>query len=135
LTFKLLRTAKMGKDAAALRKEYQSRLGQMARELGREIYPNGLPRGTKFSELEAIAGALGDEMARQLVELHVQDQAENWPEDELGECPVCGGAARKAPDEPRVVTTTRGDVAWKERVMNCPRCRRAFFPSGSSAGP
>ena len=60
--------------------------------------------------------------------------ADDWPEDELGECPICGGAARKAPDEPRVLTTTRGDVAWKQRVGNCPRCRRAFFPSESSVG-
>jgi predicted nucleic acid-binding Zn ribbon protein len=135
LTFNLLRTAKMGKDAASIRREFHDRLGQVARELGRELYPDGLPRGTKFSELEAIAGALGDEMARQLVEVHVQEQAEDWPEEELGECPVCGGAARKAPDQPRVVTTTRGDVAWKERVGNCPRCRRAFFPSEPGAGP
>ena len=72
--------------------------------------PDGLPRGTKFSELETVAGALGDEMARQLIEINVQEQADDWPEDELGECPVCGGAARKAPDQPRVLTTTRGDV-------------------------
>ena len=135
MTFNLPRIAKMGKDAGAIRNEFQDRLGQVARELGRELYPDGLPRGTKFSELEAVAGALGDEMARQLVEIHVRGQAEDWPEEELGECPVCGGAARKAPDEPRAVTTTRGDVAWKERVANCPRCRRAFFPSGPGAGP
>jgi hypothetical protein len=135
LTFNLVRAAKMGKDAAAIRKEFQDRLGQMARELGRELYPDGLPRGTKFSELEDIAGVLGDEMARQLIEIHVRGQADDWPEDELGECPVCGGAARKAPDEPRVLTTTRGDVAWKQRVGNCPRCRRAFFPSEPGAGP
>ena len=133
--FNLLRAAKMGKDAAVIRNEFRDRLGQMARELGRELYPDGLPRGTKFSELEDIAGALGDEMARQLIEIHVRGQAEDWPEDELGECPVCGGAARKAPDQPRVVTTTRGDVAWKERVSNCPRCRRAFFPSEPGVGP
>lgn len=125
----------MGKDAVAIRTEFQARLDELARELGRELYPEGLPRGTKFSELEAIAGALGDEMARRLVEIHVQGQAENWPEEELGECPVCGGVARKAPDEPRVVTTTRGDVAWTERVAHCPRCRRAFFPSEPGAGP
>jgi hypothetical protein len=125
----------MGKDAAAIRKEYKDRLGQVARELGRELYPDGLPRGTKFSELEDVAGALGDEMARQLIEIHIRGQAEEWPEEELGECPLCGGAARKAPDEPRVLTTTRGDVAWKERVGNCPRCRRAFFPSEPGAGP
>lgn len=124
----------MGKDAAEIRNDFHTRLGQMARELAKELYPDGLPRGTKFSELEAIAGALGDEMARQLIEINVRDQADDWPEEELGECPTCGGAARKAPDEPRVLTTTRGDIAWKQRVANCPRCRRAFFPSGSRVG-
>jgi hypothetical protein len=124
----------MGKDAAGIREEFQTRLGQVARELSRDLYPQGLPRGTKFSELEAVAGELGDEMARQLIELNVQEQADEWPEDELGECPLCGGAARKAPDEPRVITSTRGDVAWKQRVGHCPRCRRAFFPSKSSVG-
>ena len=125
----------MGKDAAAIRDELRIRLGQMARELGREIYPDGLPRDTKFSELETVAGTLGDEIARQLIETQVRGQAEDWPEPELGECPVCGGPARKAPDEPRVITTTRGDVTWRERVANCPRCRRAFFPSGPDARP
>jgi hypothetical protein len=128
------RTAKMGKDAAAIRREFHTRLSQIARELTRELYPDGLPRGTKFSELEAIAGALGDEMARQLIEINVQEQADDWPEQELGECPACGGPARKAPDQPRVLMTTRGDVVWKQRVANCPRCRRAFFPSESSVG-
>jgi len=125
----------MGKDAAAIRAQFQTRLGQVARELGRELYPDGLPRGTKFSELEAVAGALADELARQLIEAQVRVQTDDWPEAELGECPVCGGPARKAPDEPRVLKTTRGDVAWRQRVGNCPRCRRAFFPSGPGAGP
>jgi hypothetical protein len=125
----------MGKDAAALREEFRARLGQFARQLGREIYPDGLPRGTKFSELEAIAGALGDEMARQLVEVHVRGQAEDWPEGEPGACPDCGEAARKAPDRPRTVTTTRGEVAWIERVGHCPRCRRAFPPSRPGPRP
>jgi hypothetical protein len=128
----LERIAKMGKDAAEIRREFHDRLEQMARELAKQLYPDGMPRGTKFSELEAIAGALGDEMARQLIEINVNDQADDWPDNELGECPTCGGAARKAPEEPRVLTTTRGDVAWKQRVANCPRCRRAFFPSESS---
>ena len=125
----------MGKDAAVIRDEFRIRLGQIARELGRDLYPDGLPRGTKFSEVEDIAGALGDEMARQFIETQVRGQAEDWPEAELGECPVCGGPAHKTPDEPRAITTTRGDVAWSERVANCPRCRRAFFPSGPGAGP
>jgi hypothetical protein len=124
----------MGRDAASIRTEFKSHLGQIAQELGRKVFPEGLPRGTKFSEVESIAGALGDEMARQLIEMSVQEQADDWPEDELGECPLCGGPARKAPDQPRVVMTTRGSVGWKQRVASCPRCRRAFFPSESSAG-
>ncbi|MFO0954872.1 MAG: hypothetical protein U0835_27660 [Isosphaeraceae bacterium] len=125
----------MGKDAATIRREFRARLGEVARGLAKELYPGGMPRGTKFSELEDVAGALGDEMARQLIALHVREQADDWPEEELGECPACGGAARKAPDEPRVLTTTRGDVAWRARVAHCPRCRRAFSPSGSGVGP
>ena len=125
----------MGKDVAAIRDHFQDRLGRIARELGREVYPDGLPRGTKFSELEAIAGALGDEIARRLIEANVGEQADHWPEQELGECPTCGGPARKAPDEPRVLLTTRGEVAWEQRVAHCPRCRRAFSPSESGVGP
>jgi predicted nucleic acid-binding Zn ribbon protein len=124
----------MGKDATEICREFHTRLNQIARELSGNLYPQGLPRGTKFSELEAVAGALGDEMARQLIEINVQEQADAWPEEELGECPACGGPARKAPDQPRVLTTTRGDVTWKQRVANCPRCRRAFFPSEPSVG-
>jgi hypothetical protein len=124
----------MGKAHVAIPDGLRVRLGQMARELGRQIYPDGLPRGTKFSELEAMAGDLGDEIARQLIETHIRGQAQEWPEEELGECPSCGGPARKAPDRPRVLTTTRGDVAWRERVANCPHCRRAFSPSGPVVG-
>jgi hypothetical protein len=69
------RNTDIGKDAAETRKEFHPRLGEIARELERVLYPEGLPRGTKFSELEAIAGVLGDEMARQLLKLSVQGQS------------------------------------------------------------
>jgi hypothetical protein len=134
LTFSLVRRAKMGKDPAAIRNEFRIRLGQIARELGREVYPDGLSRDTKFSELETVAGTLSDEIARQLIETQVRGQAEDWSDEELGECPECGGPAHKAPDQPRVLTTTRGEVAWNERVGHCTRCRRAFFPSEPSLG-
>jgi hypothetical protein len=129
-----MRTAKMGKDATTLRNELRVRLGQIARELGREVYPDGLSPDTKFSELESVAGTLGDEIARQLIETQVRGQAEEWPEEQLGKCPECGGPACKAPDQPRALTTTRGEVGWKERVGYCTRCRRAFSPSEPSVG-
>lgn len=130
-----MREAKMGKDAATIRDELRVRLGQMARELGREVYPDGLSRETKFSELETVAATLGDEIARQLIETQVRGQAEDWSEEQLCQCPECGGPASKAPDQPRVLTTTRGDVGWDQRVGYCTRCRRAFFPSEPSVGP
>jgi uncharacterized protein with PIN domain len=119
----------MGKDAAAVRNELRIRLGQIARELGREVYPDGLSDETKFSDLEMVASTLGDEIARQLIETQVRGQAEEEPEEELCKCPECGGPASRAPDQPRVLTTTRCDVSWNERVGYCNRCRRAFFPS------
>ncbi len=124
----------MGKDAATLRYELRIRLGQIARELGREIYPDGLSHDTKFSELERLAGTLGDEIARQLIETQVRGQAEDWSEERLCECPECGGPASRAPDQPRVLMTTRGDIHWKQRTGYCARCRRAFFPSEPSVG-
>ena len=125
----------MGKDATAIRDQLQLRLAQIAQQLGRQVYPDGLPRATPFSVLETLAGTLGDEIARLLIEAHVREQAQDWPEERRGECPVCGGPTLKAPSEPRVLTTTRSDIAWNERVGHCPRCRRAFFPAGSGLGP
>lgn len=117
-----------------MRNELRVRLGQIARELGREVYPDGLSRDTKFSELEQVAGALGDEIARQLIETQVRGQAEDWSAEALCQCPECGGPSSQAPDQPRVLTTTRGDVGWNQRVGYCTRCRRAFFPSEPSVG-
>jgi uncharacterized protein with PIN domain len=124
----------MGKDAATIRDELRVRLGQIARELGREVYPDGLTRDIKFSELETVAGTLGDEIARQLIETQVRGQAEDWSAEELSECPECGGPGSRSPDEPRVLTTTQGDIHWKQRTGYCARCRRAFFPSEPSVG-
>jgi hypothetical protein len=79
----------MGRDAARIRDQLKLRLAQLARELGRRVYPEGLPGGTKFWELEDIAGALRDEIARQLIEAEVQELADDWPEEDRCECPVC----------------------------------------------
>jgi hypothetical protein len=118
----------MGMEAGEIRKEFHTRLSQMARELSRELYPQGLPRGTKFSELEAVAGALGDEMARQLIEINVQEQADDWPEEELGECPVCGGGGPQGPrSTPRAHDHTgRRRLEATRRELS--RLSAGFFP-------
>ncbi|MBV8269952.1 MAG: hypothetical protein JO252_26825, partial [Planctomycetaceae bacterium] len=91
----------MGKDAVPLSKQLRGRLAQMARELGRELYPDGLPTDITFSDLEAIAGEVADEVARQLIENQVQAQAEATAHERPGLCPSCGGALREAPAQPR----------------------------------
>lgn len=124
----------MGKDAKPIPAELKPVIADFVRRVSKVYFPNGMPIGTKFSTLEDLACQVGDEAARLMMEMNVLEQAQDWPEDEVGECPSCGGAARKKPGEPRTLKTSRGDVAWENRVLNCPRCRRAFFPSESSAG-
>jgi uncharacterized protein with PIN domain len=125
----------MGRDVGSIRAELIPELQRIARQLGRTVFPEGLPRGTKFSELEAIAVALGDEIARQLIESNVREQADDRPEEDSAPCPECRGPTSEAPDRTRSLTTTRGEVTWTEHARYCHRCRRAFFPSEPGAGP
>jgi hypothetical protein len=125
----------MGRDVGSIRTELTPELQQAARQLARKVFPEGLPRGTKFSELEDIAGALGDEIARQLIESNVQEQTAERPEEDSTPCPECRGPTSEAPDRPRSLMTTRGEVTWTEHARYCHRCRRAFFPSEPSVGP
>jgi hypothetical protein len=109
-------------------------LARIASQLSNEVFPEGMPWGTKFDHLETLAGALGDEIARQIIEANICHQATAPPES-VEVCPSCGRQGRAATDEPRELITTRGPVAWVEQGQHCPHCRRAFFPSESSARP
>ena len=125
----------MGRDAGSIRADLHSELQQLAHQLARKVDPEGLPCGTQFSELEDIAGALGDEIARQLIESNVQEQTADWLAEDSTPCPECRGPTSKAPDRPRSLMTTRGEVTWTEHARYCRRCRRTFFPSGPGVGP
>ncbi len=126
----------MGRDAVTIPDEVRPLLERMAGQLSEQVFPGGMPWGTKFDHLEALAGALGDEIARQMIQANVRQQAAAPPEA-AGACPSCGRPGRAAPQEPRALDTTRGPVAWVEPAQHCPHCRRAFFPSepGPGAGP
>src|SRR5512135_3568824 len=66
----------MGKDAAALRDQLQPLPAQIAERLSPEVFPEGMPWGTRFAELGRIAGTLGDAIARRLIEANVRRQAD-----------------------------------------------------------
>ena len=123
----------MGKDAVTIPDEVRPLLERMADQLSEQIFPGGMPWGTKFDQLETLAGALGDEIARQMIQANIRQQA-TAPPEAVGTCPTCGRQGRAAPSEPRELTTTQGIVGWVEPGQHCPHCRRAFFPSEPSSG-
>ena len=120
----------------AIDQKLQGRIKAVAEELRREIYgSSGAPKwGTKFTEIENTACDIGDALARELMGQELQQQEH---EEVAGpvECAVCGRDARDDDLEPRLVTTRRGDVTWRERRYYCKHCRRAFFPSDERTGP
>lgn len=125
----------MGKDAASIPDDLRPLLSQFAEQIGRKVYPDGLPRGTKFSELETFAGLVGDEIGRSLIESQARAQAEGLSQDSAPPvCPTCGQTARAGPHEHRDLTTTQGPVAWDEPTSHCSACRRSFFPSVPGLG-
>jgi hypothetical protein len=125
----------MGKDVASIPDSLRPMLSQFADQIGREIYPHGLPRGTKFSQLETLSALIGDELGRSILESQTRAQADKLSQDSTSAvCPTCDHTARAGPVEHRDLTTTQGTVAWNEPAAYCPSCRRSFFPSISSLG-
>ncbi len=61
----------MGKDAVTIPDDVRPLLERMAGQLSEQIFPEGMPWGTKFDHLETLAGALGDENARQMIQANV----------------------------------------------------------------
>ena len=125
----------MGKDVTPLADDLRLVLARVAEQIGQAVYPQGLPQGTTFSDLESLAGLIGDEIGRSMIEAQTRAQADAFVRDPApAVCPTCGRAARSGPDEHRILITTQGVVDWEEPVVHCSSCRRDFFPSGPSFG-
>lgn len=117
----------------------QAYIEGVAKSLVDRIYgPNGLPWGTKLTELEdvvlAVREVLSEKMLAQALERQAQTAAQR-PEP-FQTCSGCGGPVATKPDpEPRDVTTRAGVAAWDEPHCYCHTCRQAFFPSEPESGP
>ena len=123
------------KDPAVVAAELQSYLKGVAKHFIERVYgPDGMPWGTKFSDLEELAVQIGRAVSRSMINQAVANQAEHVPET-AETCGVCGAAVQSGPPpEPRTLTTTVGSVQWSEPKRYCPKCRAAFFPSGPEFG-
>lgn len=111
-----------------------NRLSARVRELAEQLLAD---EKTEFRsartlrDLEELTGRIGDELARQLVNLDLSDRAGELRENQSACCPDCGRACPILDEpEPILLQGRRGDFEYLEPRCCCPSCRRDFFPSG-----
>ena len=130
--------ARKKKVLPAAVEQVQPYLEGVAKSLVDRIYgPQGLPWGTKLTELEdmviAVRQVLSEKMLAQALERQA-DTAEQRPES-FQRCSGCSGPVEAKPDaEPRNVQTRAGAAEWDEPHCYCRTCRQAFFPSEQEPG-
>jgi hypothetical protein len=117
-------------DPALVKAELQNLLQGVAKHFLERVYgPDGMPWGTKFSELEDLAVELGQAVSQNMIDQALARQATAVPP----EAETCSGCGRPVvptnATEPRAVTTQVGTARWDEPKRSCPKCRAAFFPS------
>ena len=117
-------------DPAAVVVDQENLIQGVAKHFLQKVFGSeGMPWGTKFSDLEELAVQIGQAVSRSMMDQALTNQAQNGPE-ETETCGVCGEAVRSGPPpEPRIMATTVGQVRWEEPKRYCPKCRAAFFPS------
>ena len=91
-------------------------------------------KGTRFTDLEEVAVQVGNLLAREVLHVALKGQANSPLPDDLTACPSCEQALGEWTNELRETQARPGDLAWHEPAAYCPRCRRAFFPSGQEPG-
>jgi NADH pyrophosphatase NudC (nudix superfamily) len=117
-------------DPAGVVLDQENLIQGVAKHFLERVYgPDGMPWGTKFSELEEQAVQIGEAVSRSMINQALTKQAQNVAKT-AETCGVCGEAVQSGPQpESRAVTTTVGTAQWDEPKRYCPKCRAAFFPS------
>jgi uncharacterized protein YbaR (Trm112 family) len=123
-------------DVSELLNALSPALQAAAKNVLRHAYgPDGLPWHTRFTDVEDIAVQVGNLLAREVLQVALQEQASRPRPDDLTACPSCLGPLDERPDQRRDLQCRPGEVAWQEPATYCPRCRRAFFPSVQEPRP
>jgi hypothetical protein len=122
-------------DPAAVVVDQEKLIQGVAKHFLQKVFGlEGMPWGTKFSNLEDLAIQIGQAVSRSMMTQALAGQSQAVPA-EGQTCGVCGTTVLSDPsDNPRTVTTTVGTVQWSEPKRYCPKCRAAFFPSVPESG-
>ena len=117
-------------DPAAVALDQEKLIQGVAKHFLHKVFGSeGMPWGTKFSDLEELAIQIGQAVSRSMMDQALVGQAQAVPAT-AQTCGVCGTPVQSGPPgQPRTVTTTVGTVHWTEPTRYCPQCRAAFFPS------
>jgi hypothetical protein len=115
-------------ESAAVVQEHREALDRLAAQLGDALYgPDGMPWGTKFSDLESKAFEIGLAVARRIVQQRVAEQAQQPLPEELTRCPHCSGPLEMADQEPRHVLTRSGGGGVVRTSTHLPAMPQGFF--------
>jgi hypothetical protein len=98
--------------------------------------PAGPPWGTKLTDIEDLLLEVRDVLTERMLALSLARQAEALPQQPPATrcCPSCQQPLACEDVNPRLTDTRAGEAHWSEPQGYCPRCRRAFFPSGQKPG-
>ncbi|WP_347259306.1 hypothetical protein [Methylocaldum sp.] len=126
--------ARRRSGVSKLTPEVRERLASLAAEARQLIYGEAAcPEwGTSFAAIEEDCGEVGHEIIRLMMEQSADEQAEAMPAEAL--TTDWGEVAQPAGAEKRRIETESGSVEWQEPKGYLPKSRKAFFPSGQSAG-
>ncbi len=121
-------------DPAAVVVDQEKLIQGVAKHFLHKVFgTEGLPWGTKFSELEELTVQIGQAISRSMMDQALAGQAQAVPAT-AQTCGVCGSPVQNGPPgQSRTVPTTVGTVLDEPRRY-CPRCRAAFFPSVPESG-
>jgi hypothetical protein len=123
----------MASDREKLSERVKQRIAACQAEVREILYgETGCPVwGTRFAEIERTAMSVGEELSRQFMALAAEAQRREMPEDAL----ACEGEqALPMGTETRSLVTEAGPIEYETPKAYLPQSRRAFFPSGDSAG-
>lgn len=130
--------AKKKKVLPAAVEQVQPYIEGVAKNLVERIYgPNGLPWGTKLTELEDVVIAVRQVLSEKMLAQALARQAQTAKErpEPFRQCAGCSGPVEDKPEaEPRNVETRAGQAEWDEPHCYCRQCRQAFFPSEQEPG-